>query len=187
MLEYRNTPVTGMTYSYSQLPMSRTARKIPTTKELLQPCVPTDVRQQLESRQRQQVLYYNKGANTLQPLKENENVRLRQGSTWVPAVVSESANTSISCIVTITNGQDYRRNRRDLLKPDEPPHTISGPSEPFEPETEEIPPDPSEIYQTTPHNFHAEPEPEPEPEPVQPRLSTRKKVLPSKFKDFVMS
>lgn len=116
MLEYRNTPVIGMTYSPSQLLMSRTARtKIPATKELLQPCVPTDVRQQLESRQRQQALYYNKGAKPLQPLKANENVRLRQGSTWVPAVVSESANTPRSYIVTTTNGQDYRRNRRDLL------------------------------------------------------------------------
>ena len=185
MLEYRNTPVTGMTYSPSQLLMSRTARtKIPATKELLQPCVPTDVRQQLESRQRQQALYYNKGAKPLQPLKANENVRLRQGSTWVPAVVSESANTPRSYIVTTTNGQDYRRNRRDLLQTGEPPHIISGPSQPFEPETEETPPDPSEIYQTSPDNFHAEPA---EPEPVQPRVSTRKKVLPSKFKDFVMS
>lgn len=129
MLEYRNTPVTGMTYSPSQLLMSRTARtKIPATKELLQPCVPTDVRQQLESRHRQQALYYNKGAKPLQPLKANENVRLRQGSTWVPAVVSESANTPRSYIVTTTNGQDYRRNRRDLLQTGEPPHIISGPS-----------------------------------------------------------
>ena len=185
MLEYRNTPVTGMTYSPSQLLMSRTARtKIPATKELLQPCVPTDVRQQLESRQRQQALYYNKGSKPLQPLKANESVRLRQGSTWVPAVVSESANTPRSYIVTTTNGQDYRRNQRDLLQTGEPPHIISGPSQPFEPETEETPPDQSEIYQTSPDNFHAEPA---EPEPVQPRVSTRKKVLPSKFKDFVMS
>ena len=185
MLEYRNTPVTGMTYSPSQLLMSRTARtKIPAAKELLQPCVPTDVRRQLESRQRQQALYYNKGAKPLQPLKANENVRLRQGNTWVPAVVSESANTPRSYIVTTTNGQDYRRNRRDLLQTGEPPHIISGPSQPFEPETEETPPDPSEIYQTSPDNSHAEPT---EPEPVQPRVSTLKKVLPSKFKDFVMS
>ena len=97
--------------------MSRTARtKIPATKELLQPCVPTDVRQQLESHQRQQALYYNKGSKPLQPLKANESVRIRQGSTWVPAVVSESANTPRSYIVTTTNGQDYRRNRRDLLQ-----------------------------------------------------------------------
>ena len=175
MLEYRNTPVTGMTYSPSQLLMSRTARtKIPATKELLQPCVPTDVRQQLESRQRQQALYYNKGSTPLQPLKANESVRLRQGSTWVPTVVSESANTPRSYIVTTTNGQDYRRNRRDLLQTGEPPHIISGPSQPFEPETEETPPDQNEIYQTSPDNFHAEPA---EPEPVQPRVSTWKKVL----------
>ena len=81
----------------------------------------------------------------LQPLKANENVRLRQGSTWVPAVVSESANTPRSYIVTTTNGQDYRRNRRDLLQTGELPHIIPGPSQPFEPETEETPPDPSEM------------------------------------------
>lgn len=130
-------------------------------------------------------MYYNKGAKPLQPLKSNENVHLRQGSTfWVPAVVSESANTPRSYIVNTTNGQDYRRNRRDLLKTGEPLHIISGPSKPFEPETEEIPPDPSEIYQTSPDNVYAEPELE--PEPAQPRVLIRKKVLHSKFKDFVM-
>ena len=78
LLEYRNTPVTGMTYSPSQLLMSRTARrKIPSTRELLQPRVPINVRQQLEARQNQQALYYNKGARPLQPLEPNESVRLR--------------------------------------------------------------------------------------------------------------
>ena len=73
LLEYRNTPLIGMTYSHSQLLMSRTARtKIPATRELLQTSVPINVRQQLKARQNQQVLYYNKGTRPLQPLEPNE-------------------------------------------------------------------------------------------------------------------
>ena len=93
LLEYRNTPVTGMTYLPSQLLMSLTARTtIPATRELLQPHVPTNVHQQLEARQNQQAQYYNKGARPLQPLEPNESVRLRQGKAWVPAVVTDTAN-----------------------------------------------------------------------------------------------
>ena len=185
LLEYRNTPVTGMTYSPSQLLMSRTAgRKIPATRELLQPRVPINVRQQLEARQNQQALYYNKGARPLQPLEPNESVRLCQGKAWVPTVITDTANTPRSYIVTTANGQDYRRNRRDLLKTNEPPHSILGPSEPIETETEEITPDTDGNEQTKPDNLHEEPKEE--PEPVQ-RVSTRKKVLSSKFKDFIIS
>lgn len=151
LLEYRNTPVTGMTYSPSQLLLSRTARtKIPATRELLQPRVPTNVRQQLEARQNQQALYYNKGARPLQPLEPNESVHLRQGKAWVPAVVTDTANTSRSYLVTTANGQDYRRNRCNLLKTHKPPHSILGPSEPIETETEGNTPDTDGTEQTNP-------------------------------------
>lgn len=165
--------------------MSRTARtKIPATRKLLQPREPTNVRQQLEARQNQQALYYSKGARPLQPLQPNESVRLRQGKAWVPAIIADTANTPRSYIVTTANGQDYRRNRRDLLRTNEPPHSIPGPSEPFETETEGITPDTDGNEQTSPDNLHGETKEE--PEPVQ-RVSTRRKVLPSKLKDFIMS
>ena len=50
LLECRNTPVTGMTSSPSQLPMSRATRtKIPVATELLQPKLVTEVYQQLKA------------------------------------------------------------------------------------------------------------------------------------------
>ena len=45
LLECRNTPVTGMTYSPSQLLMNRTTRtKLPTAREELHPKLPVNVR-----------------------------------------------------------------------------------------------------------------------------------------------
>ena len=59
LLENRNTPVTGMTYSPSQLLMSRATRtKIPVGTELLQPKLVTEVYQQLKACQQRQVHYY---------------------------------------------------------------------------------------------------------------------------------
>ena len=87
LLEYRNTPVTGMTYSPSQLFMSHVTRtKFPVTTELLQPKLVTEVYQQLKACQQRQVHYYNQGTKPLTTLELQEVVRLRQGKTWTPAI-----------------------------------------------------------------------------------------------------
>ena len=58
LLEYRNTPVTGMTYSPAQLLMSRaTGTKFPVSEELLEPKLVTKVKQQLEACQQNQAHY----------------------------------------------------------------------------------------------------------------------------------
>ena len=50
LLEYRNTPETGMTFSPSQLLMSHVTRtKIPVTQELLKPKVAIEVKHQLQA------------------------------------------------------------------------------------------------------------------------------------------
>ncbi|CAB3978563.1 retrotransposon-like family member retr-1 [Paramuricea clavata] len=83
LVEYRNTPVTGMTYSPSQLLMSRTTRtKIPISKELLLPAVPINAQQQLEQRQNQQKQNYDKSTKPLPPLEIGESIHLRQDSIW---------------------------------------------------------------------------------------------------------
>lgn len=105
LLEYRNTPVTGMTYSPSQLLMSRTTRtKISVAPELLKPKIATKVKQQLKACQKQQVHYYNQGAKPLTDLKPQEAVHICRGKTWVPAVVNEKAETPRSYLVTTTTG-----------------------------------------------------------------------------------
>ena len=81
LMEYRNTPVTGMTYSPSQLLMSRITRtKIPVSKELLVPQIANNARQQLKQRQRRQKQNYDKSTKPLQPLDFGESVHLRQDS-----------------------------------------------------------------------------------------------------------
>ena len=89
LMEYRNTPVTGITYSPSQLLMSRIARtKIPISQELLLPAVASEPKQQLAQQQKRQKQNYDKSTKPLPPLEIGENVHLRQGNTWIPATVS---------------------------------------------------------------------------------------------------
>ena len=116
LLDYRNTPVTGMTYSPAQLLMSRASRtKIPVSQELLEPKLATKVKQQLEACQQNQAHYYNQGAKPLTAVKPQEVVRLRQGTTWIPALVNEKAETPRSYLVTTATGQQYRRDRKDFV------------------------------------------------------------------------
>ena len=78
LMEYRNTPVTGMTYSPSQLLMSRITRtKIPVSKDLLVPQIANNARQQLKQRQKRQKQNDDKSTKPLQPLEIGESVHLR--------------------------------------------------------------------------------------------------------------
>ena len=121
LLEYRNTPVTGMSYTPTQLLMSRIARtKIPTCPKLLKPRIAIDASRQLRRNKDKQKHYYDKGSRTLPP---QDRVRVRQGKQWTPAIITAYASTPRSYIVRTQDGQTYRRNRRDLLKPKQPRET----------------------------------------------------------------
>lgn len=121
MLEYRNTPITGCDYSPAQLLMSRMLRdKIPTKRQLLAPKVAVKARQKLTERQRRQKQYFDRDARDLKPLSDGDSVRYRVGKTWEPAVVTGRHSTPRSYLITTQNGQPLRRNRRHLLKTDEP-------------------------------------------------------------------
>ena len=85
LLEYRNTPVTGMAYSPSQLLMSKITRsKLPVSNSLLHPKLATGVVKELTHCQQRQKHYYDMTAKPLPPLKENDSVRIRQNNAWVP-------------------------------------------------------------------------------------------------------
>lgn len=132
LLEYRNTPLSGVGLSPAQMLMGRRLKsKLPVTKTLLQPALYKNARSDLVSRQQKQKQYFNQGTRTLSDLQDGENVRIRQGNKWEPATVIKKHNLPRSYIVKTTCGQVYRRNRRHLLKTKEIcfPETPDIPSE----------------------------------------------------------
>ena len=115
LLAYRNTAVTGMSYSPAQMLMSRVLNsKIPILPALLEPKV-VDPRPQLEQRQRRHKAVFDRGARELPKLQAGEKVRMRRNHVWMPATVVREDGHPRSYIVK-RSGTDYRRNRRDLLQ-----------------------------------------------------------------------
>ena len=170
LMEYRNTPVTGMSYSPSQLLMSRVTRtKIPTTEDLLKPRAPEDVHTQLKRCQERQTKYYNRSTKSLRPLLPNEGIRIRQGKLWKPAKVLGTAQTPRSYIVQTPDGQQYRRNRRHLFKSNEVPPELTG-SPDFDEDTSPT--------ATTSRDCNTDTR--------NTRVSGRTRVPPTRFHDYVM-
>jgi len=72
LLKFRNTPVSGLSYSPAQILMSKRLRtKIPCALKLLEPCV-VDISDNLTILQSRQQYYYNRGTKPLDILKEGE-------------------------------------------------------------------------------------------------------------------
>ena len=120
LLEYRNTPVSGLQYTPSQMLMSRLLRsKLPTKQTLLQPNV-VDAHSDLTCRQQRQKTYYDKSAWPLQQLNAGDVVRVQRGNVWEPAVVTGPHIQPRSYLVQSQHEQ-LRRNRRHLYKTNEAP------------------------------------------------------------------
>ncbi|KAK3743615.1 hypothetical protein QZH41_006012 [Actinostola sp. cb2023] len=99
LLEYRNTPLTRMDYTPTQLLMSRVARtNIPTSTELLKPKIVTNAHEQLKKCQDKQKYFYDKHTKPLPPLNQHDTVRIEKGKQWVPAIVTAKASTPRSYI-----------------------------------------------------------------------------------------
>jgi hypothetical protein len=114
LLEYRNTPVSGMSLSPAQMLMSRRLRgKLPTTASMLKPKV-VNAKWQLKRRQERQKRQYDKGSRNLIPLQPGDSVRVQSGKLWKPAVVIRKTANPRSYIVSC-DGSTLRRNRRHLL------------------------------------------------------------------------
>ena len=76
LLEYRNSPISGMDLSPAQLLMSRRLRStLPMTHSLLTPTINKGVTKQSKDRQEKQQVYYNRGTRTLPPLSEGDTVQ----------------------------------------------------------------------------------------------------------------
>ena len=126
LLEYRNTPISGINLSPSQLLMSRRLRSnLPMMSSLLSPQVNSNIQKQLEKRQQKQRQYYNRGARSLLPLSPGDAVRYKTGSKWQPAIVVSKHTTPRSYIIRATNGNILRRNRRHLKRTVEAPPELN--------------------------------------------------------------
>ncbi|XP_052819930.1 uncharacterized protein K02A2.6-like [Mya arenaria] len=136
ILEYRTTPLESG-YSPAQLNMGRQLRSIlPTSKENLMPKVisPNLVRQGIQGSKQKGKKYYDRQARSLEPLTYGENTMIQQlNKTWRPATVVDKFNER-SYTVQCPDGSMYTRNRRDLLKTNEPCHGQFA-----EPEIQEMP------------------------------------------------
>ena len=115
MLEYSNTPLTGMEYSPCQLLMNRSTRtKLPIHEKLLHPSIPHNAHEQMTQLKLKQKEYYDRSSRTLPEIFPNEIVRIHKPSTpniWSKALVKEKSGHPNSYIVTTENGKSYRRNR----------------------------------------------------------------------------
>ncbi|CAB4000248.1 Hypothetical predicted protein [Paramuricea clavata] len=99
--------------------MSRRLRPVvPTTKSLLQPKVIDEdlASSKLITKKTFQKLYYDRGSKELPTISQGEQVRIKQGKIWNPAVVTSQAHTPRSYIVQSPDGSTYRRNRKHILK-----------------------------------------------------------------------
>ena len=179
LLEYQNTPVSGLQESPAQLLISRMLKsKLPTVQSLLQPRVPESVREKLKQRTEKQREYYNRSAKPLPQIKEDDTVHIRKGKTWEPAVVTAKHSAPRSFIVTTPEGGVYRRNRRHLLPTAEPRPEITGPDY----DDDDLSPATStNATRVTPRVDHP-------PQTPPERTSGRTVRLPERFRrDYVMT
>ena len=117
LLEFRNTPVTGLQESPAQLLMSRRLRSsLPMTAMMLKPQIGTGAKAALECRQARQKHYYDKTAKSLPELKSNDVVRYPGNKSWEPAVVVGKHASPRSYDIRTAQGTQLRRNRRHLKK-----------------------------------------------------------------------
>ena len=126
LLEYRNTPVTGTSFLPAQILMSRTLRsKIPATKQLLKPAI-VDPKTQLMQQKLKQRVHHDRSLTNLQP---GNTVRIRRKNTRQPAIATKVGSHPRSHWVDNGIGSRLRRNRRHLLRTNEPPPVVMTPHE----------------------------------------------------------
>ena len=167
------------------------ANNLPSPSELLngrqyQTNLPTagvrtdgDTSDKLFERQLQQKLYHDQSARELPPLIKEEPVRMLCDGKWEPARVVSQAEAPRSYNVETPAGGVYRRNRRHLRQ------TIDKVAQ----QQCVMPPNTDEQQQAMPeaHEFPPPPVPSCEPTITAPRRSTRERMEPKRFEDYVVS
>ncbi|OWF46780.1 hypothetical protein KP79_PYT26220 [Mizuhopecten yessoensis] len=120
-MELRNTPITGIELSPSQLLLGRATRTtLPVKRTQLNPLgfEPCAIKSSLEEQKARQKVYFDRGTHSLPPLHVGDNIRfippnVNQAS-LAPGKVVGKTSTPRSYIVEHEGGK-VRRNRRDLF------------------------------------------------------------------------
>ncbi|GBO24450.1 Uncharacterized protein K02A2.6 [Araneus ventricosus] len=117
LLEYRCTPISGMSVSPSQMLLSRKLRtKLPITQTELQPVVHKHFREGLIKKRARTKLYHDKQAHVRPEFISGEKVMVRVGTQWEPAVIVKKHSTPRSYLVKNKNGRIVRRNKCHIRK-----------------------------------------------------------------------
>ncbi|GBN22426.1 Transposon Ty3-G Gag-Pol polyprotein [Araneus ventricosus] len=116
LMEYRNTPISGLNLSPAQLMFSRRLRtKLPVTNKLLNSEVVNNVKGLLTKRQQIQKQFHDRSAKSLSKLNPGDNVRMKN-KTWEPAQVISIDKDLRSYTVKSESGKILKRNRKYLIK-----------------------------------------------------------------------
>src|SRR5436190_11438122 len=111
LMDYRNLPIYNLGLSPSQLLLSRRMRtRLPISKNLLVPEINGNVKDRLESIQKKSKTNYDYRSKYRKPFERNENVVIRDGKVWKPAVIIDKHVMPRSYIVKKDNGNVVRRN-----------------------------------------------------------------------------
>ena len=126
LLEFRNTPITGLQESPAQLLMSRRLRStLPMIVPMLQPHVSANTKSKLKLRQNIQKKHYDKTAKNLPTLQPDDVVQYQGKQSWEPAVVLSHHPAPRSYNIKTADGTLLRRNRRHLKKTIENPPDVT--------------------------------------------------------------
>ena len=173
----------------------RTATKLPTSDKLLQPkTIETErIRETLQRNRDSAKMYYDRHAKPLEDLRASDNIRVRDGKMWKPALMLPQEQQPLHprfYNLQAESGNVWRRNRKDILKTKERETNYRrDPGQYEDPETQHrqnavVPNQVPHFLQTTP------PSPEIDPQPnVQgsKTRSGRETVRPARFRDYDMS
>ncbi|KYN22600.1 hypothetical protein ALC57_04996 [Trachymyrmex cornetzi] len=143
LLNYRNTEITNIGYSPSQLLMNRKLRTlIPTAQKLLHNnnVNRKQVHSKLVDKQNRFKADYDRKVKKYPQFKVNQKVTFKKGSTWVPAEIIEKCKEPRSYLLKDNNGQVLRRNtsqiRQSSIRQEEKPaHTYMSDDEIIEDES----------------------------------------------------
>lgn len=114
LMEYRNTPITGLKRSPAQLLLGRTLKtKLPVV-EIRKPEI-KNFKQKLEKRNTTYKKYYDKNLKIRPQLEEGDKVVYRQNKEWQPATVVAKCGVPRSYLID-TGTKTLRRNNFHLRK-----------------------------------------------------------------------
>ena len=104
LLEYRNTPVSGMKYSPAQILFSRRLRtKLPIATSLLSPVVVDPSFDLIRNQARQKRYYDRRGVKPLPSLKRGDVVCYRKNNMWQKSDVVKDCKEPRSYMIRRTN------------------------------------------------------------------------------------